>query len=162
LKVVKQTKKNENSFYSIIFLSSIFSAKKKEISSPEKKKKKRERELFMRTQHVYTPKKEKREIRNKIDKGSQITKHDRCGAGGVLVSSRCYLFGNKLGGGNTNAVVVAVEENALALALGAFGGLNPLASTGRGPHGLEEAERAGVGLSAPITALMASLASSAL
>lgn len=61
--------------------------------------------------------------------------------------SRCRLFGSgNLGGRNTDAVDVAEEQDTLGLALRAVGGLNPLAGTGRGPHGLDEASPAGVGL----------------
>lgn len=71
---------------------------------------------------------------------------------GALVSSRFRLFSGNLGGRNTDAVGVTEEENTLALTLGTLGGLDPLASAGRGPHGLEEADPAGVGLSAVVVA----------
>lgn len=59
---------------------------------------------------------------------------------------------SNLGRGDTNAVGVAVEENTLALTLGTFGGLNPLASAGAGPESLEESNPAGVGLRAVVAA----------
>jgi len=62
-----------------------------------------------------------------------------------------HLFGH-LGGRDSEAVGVAVEQNTLALALGSLGGLNPLAEAGAGPHGLEEASPAGVGLGAVVVA----------
>lgn len=42
--------------------------------------------------------------------------------------------------------------NTLALTLGSLVGLNPLACTGAGPHGLEETKRSGVGFSAVVLA----------
>lgn len=109
----------------------------------------------MRTQHVYTKK-----IRTKRrDQGKKLkstkdhkTTTDAKQVGGALVSSRFHLFGDNLGRGNTDAVGVTEEQNTLALALGALGGLNPLASAGRGPHGLEEASPASVGLGAVVVA----------
>lgn len=103
----------------------------------------------MRTQHVYT----KRRPTDQTLNQQRTTKRDRCEAGGALVSSRFRLLGSSnLGGGNTDAIDVAEEQNAFALALGAIGGLNPLAGAGRGPHGLEEASPASVGLGAVVLA----------
>jgi hypothetical protein len=55
-----------------------------------------------------------------------------------------------LGGRNTDAVGVTVEHDTLALTDRTLGGLNPLADTGRGPHGLEETSPAGVSLRAVV------------
>jgi hypothetical protein len=60
------------------------------------------------------------------------------------------LFGGNLGRRDTDAVDVAVEKNVLAFALGALGGLNPLAGASAGPEGLEEASPAGVSLAAVV------------
>ena len=53
---------------------------------------------------------------------------------------------------DTDAVGVAVEEHALALTLGALGGLNPLAHAGAGPESLEKASPAGVSLGTVVAA----------
>jgi hypothetical protein len=60
-----------------------------------------------------------------------------------------HLFG-KLGGRNTDAIGVTVEEHTLALSLGSLSGLNPVADTRTVPHSLEEASPSGVGLSAVV------------
>lgn len=57
-----------------------------------------------------------------------------------------------LGGRKPDAVRVAVEEHALALALGALGGLHEVAHAGAGPEGLEEAGPSGLGLGAVVAA----------
>lgn len=61
-------------------------------------------------------------------------------------------LGHHLGRRNADAVAVTVEHDTLALANGTLGGLNPVADTGGGPHGLEETSPAGVGLSAVVVA----------
>lgn len=70
--------------------------------------------------------------------------------------TRCLLVldlvGSNLGRRDTNAVGVAVEEHALALALGTLGGFNPLAGASAGPHSLEESSPAGVSLGAVVAA----------
>lgn len=58
----------------------------------------------------------------------------------------------QLGGWQATTVSVAEEVNTLALALGSLVGLNPLAGTGAGPHGLEETKRSSVGLGAVVLA----------
>lgn len=55
-----------------------------------------------------------------------------------------------LGRRNTDAVGVTVEHNTLALTSRTLSRLNPLADTGRGPHGLEETSPAGVSLRAVV------------
>lgn len=57
-----------------------------------------------------------------------------------------------LDGGDTESVVVAVEENTLTLALGISRGLNPLAPAGRLPHALDKAERSTLGVGAVVAA----------
>lgn len=103
----------------------------------------------MRTQHVYTT--NERDIRKlnqpKDHRAQNATDAKQVGRWPRLIF---HLLSSKLRGGNTNAVVVAEKENTLALTLGTFRGLNPLASTGRGPHGLEEANPARVGLGAVV------------
>jgi hypothetical protein len=127
-------------------------SKTKKISTSEKQKEKKNEKLCMRTQHVYIKRRKRPKIQKlNQQKGSQ--NHNRCEAGGgALVSSRFRLFSGNLGRGKTDAVGVTEEQDTLALALGAVGGLNPLASAGRGPHGLEEASPAGVGLGAVVVA----------
>lgn len=61
-------------------------------------------------------------------------------------------LGDHLGRRNTDAVGVTVEHNTLALASGTLSGLNPVADTGSGPHGLEETSPAGVSLGAVVVA----------
>lgn len=61
-------------------------------------------------------------------------------------------LGRRLGGRNTDAVGIAVEQDTLVLAGGTLSGLDPVADTGRGPHGLEESSPAGVGLGAVVLA----------
>lgn len=69
-------------------------------------------------------------------------------------ASRQHLLslGHHLGRRNADAVAVTVEHDTLALANGTLGGLNPVADTGGGPHGLEETSPAGVSLSAVVVA----------
>lgn len=61
-------------------------------------------------------------------------------------------LGDHLGRRNTDAVGVTVEHNSLALTSGTLSGLNPLADTGSGPHGLEETSPAGVSIGAVVVA----------
>lgn len=72
----------------------------------------------------------------------ELTDRDNRGLSGLLSLSR----------GNADAVRVAEEENAFALALGTLGGLYPLARAGAAPESLEEACPAGVGLGAVVIA----------
>ena len=62
------------------------------------------------------------------------------------------LFGRDLGRRNTDAVGVAVEQDALALTGGTLGGLNPLASAGTCPESLQEASPSGLGLGTVVVA----------
>lgn len=55
-----------------------------------------------------------------------------------------------LGRRNADAVGVAVEQDVRVLASGTFGGLDPVADTGGGPHSLEETSPAGVSFSAVV------------
>ncbi len=57
-----------------------------------------------------------------------------------------------LGGLDTEAVPVPVEENALALALGALGRLDPLAPADAAPQSPEEADRAVLSVGAVVAA----------
>ena len=59
---------------------------------------------------------------------------------------------DQLGGWKATAVAIAEEMNALALTLSSLVGLNPLAGSCTGPHGLEETERSGVGVGAVMLA----------
>ena len=62
------------------------------------------------------------------------------------------LFGGDLGRRNTDAVGVAVEQDALALTGGTLGGLNPLASASTCPERLEETSPSSLGLSTVVVA----------
>ena len=78
-------------------------------------------------------------------KKKTVKKHDK------FSQRLTNLFGN-LGRGNTDTVGVAVEEHTLALTLGTLSRLNPLAGTGAGPEGLDEASPASLSLSAVVVA----------
>lgn len=58
----------------------------------------------------------------------------------------------EIGRANTDAVRIAEEEHALALALGALGRLDPLADARRAPQSAEEAHPAGRGIGAVMAA----------
>lgn len=64
-----------------------------------------------------------------------------------------YLIGlRELGRLDTKTVLVAVEQDALALTLSALGRLNPLAPTSSLPHGLDETDGAFLDVGAVVTA----------